>query len=78
MGNISIRLRDDLLQEAEDKARALHVPRTEYIRLAIIAMNEETERALRRKRIMEASRKVRKESMKVNAEFTAFEVTPDA
>jgi len=78
MGSISIRLRDELLQEAENKARALHVPRVEYIRLAIVAMNEKVERELRRKRIMEASKRVRRESMKVNAEFSAIEGPPDA
>ena len=31
-----------------------------------------------RKRIAEASRKVRKESMRVNAEFAAIERDPDA
>lgn len=78
MGSISIRLRDNLLQEAEDKARSLHMQRTEYIRLAIIAMNEKVERDLRRKQIMEASHRVRQESMNVNAEFSAIEDAPDA
>jgi hypothetical protein len=41
-------------------------------------MNRETAAAMRVQRLAEASRKVRKESMRVNAEFAAIERGPDA
>jgi hypothetical protein len=41
-------------------------------------MNRETESRIRAERMAEASRKVRKESMKINAEFSAIEDTPSA
>ena len=78
MATISIRVQDDILKDAKEKARALHVPRSEYIRQAIVAMNEKVEAELRRKRIIQASKRVRKESMKINAEFAAIEGDPDA
>lgn len=77
MPTISIRIQDDILAEAGERARALHIPRAEYVRRAVVAMNEQVARELRKKRIMEASRRVREESMKVNAEFAAVEEDPD-
>jgi hypothetical protein len=41
-------------------------------------MNRETRSVVRAKRLAEASKKVRKESMRVNAEFAAIERDPDA
>ena len=41
-------------------------------------MNQETEAQERARRLAAASRKVRKESMRVNTQFTAFEGEPDA
>ncbi|HJU05578.1 MAG TPA: hypothetical protein VJ692_10545 [Nitrospiraceae bacterium] len=41
-------------------------------------MNRETRALIRAKRLAEASKKVRKESMRVNAEFTEIEHDPDA
>jgi hypothetical protein len=41
-------------------------------------MNNELEARTRAARLAEASRKVRKESMHVNAEFAAIECDPDA
>jgi hypothetical protein len=40
-------------------------------------MNQETRKQLRAKRLAEASRKVRKESMRVNAEFAGMENDPE-
>jgi predicted transcriptional regulator len=39
MTAVSIRLPDDLLKEADKLARELHIPRHEYIRRAIEALN---------------------------------------
>lgn len=78
MTTVSIRLPDELLKEADKRADEMHVPRAEYIRRAIESLNAETAAKQRRNRLMEASRRVRKESMRVNAEFDAIEDAPDA
>lgn len=77
MATISIRIQDDILAEVDDRSKALHMPRAEYVRKAVVAMNEQVAKELRKKRIMEASRRVREESMRVNAEFDAVEDAPD-
>jgi hypothetical protein len=41
-------------------------------------MNRETRARVRARRLADASRKVRRESLKVNAEFAAIERDPDA
>ncbi len=78
MTTVSIRLPDDLLKEADKHARELHIPRAEYIRRAIETLNAERTARQRRDRIMNASRRVRAESMRVNAEFSAIEDAPNA
>jgi len=77
MGAVSLKLPDELLEASGRCAEALQIPRAEYIRRAIEQMNRETQRRLRAKKLTEASRKVREESMKVNAEFAAIEQDPD-
>lgn len=76
MTTISIRLPDDILSEVDKIARELKVPRTEYLRRAILAMNRKVYEDKRRTRIMKASNRVRKESMRVNAEFSEVEHDP--
>ena len=78
MESISLKLPEDLLETSGQYAQALHLSRAEYIRRAIEQMNRETMAMLRAKRLAEASRKVRSESMKVNAEFAAIEEEPSA
>lgn len=78
MSTISVRLPDELLREAERSAKAMHLPRAEYIRLAIDVMNKEIVARRRRERLMHVSRRVREESMRVNAEFGAIEHDPKA
>lgn len=73
MTTISVRLPDPLLKAAEEGARTLHVPRSEYFRLAIEEMNRRLQEQERRQRLMRASQRVRAESMAVNAEFEAIE-----
>jgi hypothetical protein len=77
MGAVSLKLSDELLEASGRCAEALQIPRAEYIRRAIEQMNRETQKRLRAKRLVEASKKVRAESMKVNAEFAAVERDPD-
>jgi metal-responsive CopG/Arc/MetJ family transcriptional regulator len=78
MATISLRLPDDILREADRHARKLKVSRAEYVRRAISALNELVTRAERRRRLLEVSRRVRGESMRVNAEFDAIDDAPDA
>ena len=68
----------DLLKVSDRCAKALGVPRAEYIRRALERMNREAEARTRAERMARASRKVRKDSMRVNAEFAAIERDPDA
>ena len=76
MTTVSLRLPDDLLKEAENRAKVLHIPRAEYIRRAIAAMNNEVLAQMRRERLIKISRRIGSESMKVNAEFDAIEGNP--
>ena len=78
MDAISLKLPDELLKRSDRCARALGIPRAEYIRRAVERMNSEVAARLRADRLAKASRAVRKESMKVNAEFAAIERDPDA
>ena len=73
MATISIRIQDEILEEINDNSQKLQIPRAEYVRQAVIAMNKQVDKELRRKRITEASMRVREESMRVNAEFAAIE-----
>ena len=78
MGAILLKLPDDLVETSRRCATALGVSRAAYIRRAIERLNRETRARIRAKRLAEASRKVRKESMRVNAEFAAIERDVDA
>jgi predicted transcriptional regulator len=78
MGAISLKLPDDLLETSSRCADALQLSRAAYIRRAVERMNRQTRAQLRAKRLAEVSRKVRKESMRVNAQFAAIERDPDA
>ena len=78
MGAISLKLPDDLLDASGRCAAALKLSRAAYIRRALERMNRETRAEVRARRLAEVSRKVRGESMRVNAEFAAVERDPDA
>ena len=78
MSAISLKLPDELLAASGRCAVALKLSRAAYIRRAVERMNRETQSRLRTQRLADASRRVRGESMKVNAEFAAIERAPDA
>jgi hypothetical protein len=78
MGAISLKLPEDLLDGSAQCAKALKISRAEYIRMSIEKLNREIRADLRAKRLAEVSRRVREESMRVNAEFAATEEDPDA
>lgn len=76
METISLTLSDDLLKTSGQCAKLLQLSRAEYIRRALMRMNSNTRRQLRAKRLADASKKVRLESMRVNAEFEDIEHDP--
>jgi len=73
MSTISLRLPDDLLEAMDKNAHALSIPRAEYVRRAVEALNARLLESRRREKLLRASLRVRKESMKVNAEFASIE-----
>ena len=77
MEAISLKLPGELIEASGQCARALRLSRAEYIRRAIEKMNRETGAQLRAERLTEVSRKVREESMRVNAECAAIERAPN-
>ena len=77
MEAISLKLPEELLEDSARCAAALKVTRAAYVRRAIEQMNRNTRSQIRSQRLATASRKVRKESVKVNAEFAAVERDPD-
>ena len=76
MTTISIRLPEQLLNDVNKIVHELHIPRAIYVRKALENMNIDVIADKRRKRLMEVSKRVRKESMKVNAEFSRIEDAP--
>lgn len=66
---ISIRLSEPLTQAMLKNARALHLSQADYIRKAIEFMNDGVEKKRKAERLIKASLRVRKASMKINAEF---------
>jgi predicted transcriptional regulator len=76
MTTISIRLPEDVLHEVDEIAKGLNVPRTAYLRQAILSMNSRVREERRRVRVMNLSRRVREESMRINAEFGEVERDP--
>lgn len=78
MAAISLKLPEELLEASGRYADALRLTRAAYIRRALEQMNRETQAHLRARRLGDASRKVRGESMRVNAEFAAIEKDIDA
>ena len=78
MGTILLKLPEDVLEASRRCADTLHLSRAAYIRRAVERMNRQIQALLRAKRLADASKKVRKESMRVNREFASFEQDPDA
>jgi len=72
MGAISLKLPKDVLEASRRCADTLHLSRAAYIRRAVERMNRQTQALFRAKRLTEASKKVRKESMRVNCDFSAI------
>lgn len=73
MTAFSLRLPENLMKEIDAKAKVLHLPRSEYVRLAISRMNRDVATEERRKRLQSVSKRVRDESMRICGEFDAIE-----
>ena len=73
MSVVSIRLSDELLSEVDNRAKILHIHRTEYIRCAIERMNAEIYQEQRKKQLEAASLRVRNSNMRINQEFSDIE-----
>ena len=78
MEMLSLQMPEELLKTIRRCAKSFHVSRATYIRCAIERMNRQTQVQLWDKRLTEASKKVRKESLRINSEFAAIEHAPDA
>ena len=73
MGAISLKLPEDVLEASRRCADMLHLSRAAYIRCAVERMNQQTQALIRARRLAEVSKKIRKESLRVNREFAASE-----
>jgi predicted DNA-binding protein len=78
MKAVLLKLPNELAEAGDACADSLGVSRAEYIRRAIDRMNRETARVRRARDLVKASKKVRAESSRVNAEFDAIEEDVDA
>jgi predicted transcriptional regulator len=77
MSSLTIRLPERMLNEVDKRAQKLHLSRTAYIKKSIEYMNMEIQENERKDRLIEASKRVRKESMLVNSEFSQVEYDPE-
>jgi|LakMenE18May11ns_1017448.scaffolds.fasta_scaffold8930014_1 metal-responsive CopG/Arc/MetJ family transcriptional regulator len=77
MTAFSLRLPENLMKEVDARAKLLHLPRSEYVRLAISRMNREVAAEDRRKRLASVSQRVRDESIRICAEFEAVDFEHD-
>lgn len=75
---ISLRLSERLLATSDECATALRLSRAEYTRQALERMNRHTRAHMRAQRLQAASRRVRRESMRITAEFDAIESDVEA
>jgi len=78
MNTISVRLPEQLLNEADERAKELRIPRAEYVRKALEYLNKEIGAQRRRVHLMKVSQRVREESMKVSAEFDEVDNDPES
>lgn len=77
MPALTIRLPDEVINEVNKKAQKLHISRSEYIRKSIENMNKKINEQERVNRLVQASKRVRKESMIINSEFSKVEYDPE-
>ncbi len=73
MARLSVRVSDDLLHDIDASAEQLHLPRVAYVRKALERMNGVVAAQRRRALLMEASQKVRVESIRITAELEGLD-----
>jgi Arc/MetJ-type ribon-helix-helix transcriptional regulator len=73
MSALTIRVPEETINEIKKRSKKLHITRSEYVRKSIEIMNKQFADQERRERMIQISKKVREESMVVNAEFEKIE-----
>lgn len=76
MSALTVRLPDNVIDEVNNRAKKLHITRSEYIRKSIENMNKKLQQQERKDKFIRISKLVRKESMIVNSEFSKVEYEP--
>jgi metal-responsive CopG/Arc/MetJ family transcriptional regulator len=77
MSALTIRLPEQVLNEIDQRAQKLHISRSEYIRKSIENMNKRLQKEESRAKLIATSKRVRKESMIINSEFSKVEHDPE-
>ncbi len=77
MSALTIRLPDKVMNEVHKRAQKLHITRSEYIRKSIESMNKRMQEEESRANLIETSKRVRKESMIINSEFSKADHDPE-
>ena len=77
MSAFTVRLPDDLAEEVAKRAKKLHISRSQYIRRSIETMNKRLYEQERKEKLFAISMRTRKESMKINSEFSNIEHDPE-
>ena len=72
MKSLSLKLEDDIFEEAEQITGQLNLPRNRYINEAVKVYNLFNKRRLIQKRLQKESLKTLKESMAILREFERF------
>ncbi|MFM7288415.1 MAG: hypothetical protein ACKO18_03435 [Bacteroidota bacterium] len=72
MKSLSLKLEDDIFEEAEQITGQLNLPRNRYINEAVKVYNLFNKRRLIQKQLQKESLKTRKESMAILREFERF------
>jgi len=73
MKRISVHLPADVIEATHEVANAMGLPPAAYIRMAVERMNQVEEALGQAERMAQASRRCRRESLRVNAEFSTME-----
>lgn len=76
MSSLSIRLNNQLINKTKEMAKNLKMSQSKYIRIAIEHMNDEIALKESKRKLKQASLKVRKESLLINDEFSKIEYEP--
>ena len=77
MSALTIRLPDKVVNEVNMRAKKLHISRSEYIKRSIQNMNKGIYEQERMAKLIKISKRVRKESMVINSEFSKVEYDPE-